>query len=576
MSYYMSLFSRSKFAVMSRFFSRLPGFSRPDKHSLYFLNAAQFCGVLNDNIFKLVIAFLLIDILGQSHASSILSIAGAIFVIPFLLFSSAAGVIADRLSKQRMLVAMKIAEMVIMALAMVAFAFKSVWASYTLLFLLSTHSAIFGPSKYAIISELVPSSAVSRANGLITSFTYLGVIFGTFLASFLTEITNRHFTIVAGACLLIAAMGFVSTFGIKHTRPQGSQKKINPFFLREVVDTLSFCKTRIHLLVAITGSAYFLFIGAFTQLNVIPFAIDSLKLNEIYGGYLFLSTALGIVFGSYLAGKVSKQRVELGLSCFSGIVISFLLLLLSIFSHHIFAVIVLLVLLGVFGGFFIVPFDSYVQLFSPSEKRGQIIATNNFLSFCGVLVASFALFFYSEILTISPASGFAVTGILTLCLSLFMVSRLSDLALPFMSKWFLKPFMRVRTVNLELLEKNRNIILVLQKATTAKALLLLSVAPKVHLLFPGEGKRRFPWFNWLFYSLRIIPSDHTFKPVLDTAMALSSDSITPCIVVPEETLPQTLQPSSLLSSFFKLTPTELIYVKIDVSGRETVVTFSKK
>lgn len=572
----MGFFSRSRFAALTRFFSRLPGFSRPDKHSLHFLNGAQFCGVLNDNIFKLVIAYLLIDTLGQQHASTILSTAGAVFVIPFLLFSSAAGVIADRFSKQRLLVAMKIAEMVIMLLAMFAFAFKSVWGSYSLLFLLSTHSAMFGPSKYAIISELVPTDSVSKANGVITSFTYLGVIFGTFLASFLTEVTNRHYVIVAGCCFLIAAAGFISTFGIRKTSPQGSQKKINPFFIKEVIDTLVFCKTRTHLLVAITGSAYFLFIGSFTQLNIIPMAIDSLHLNEIYGGYLFLSTALGIALGSYLSGKASKERVELGLSCLSGFMIAILLFALSIFSNNLFSVITILILLGVFGGLFIVPFDSYVQLFSPSEKRGQIIATNNFLSFCGVLIASGALYFYNQVLDISPATGFAVTGFITLCLSFMMMSRLSDLALSYMSRRLLKPFMGVRTVDQELLEKNPNAILVLQDGTWFKALLLLSVAPKAHLIIPREDKRCFPWFNWMFYSIHLVDSNRSLKPALDAAKALSSNEINPCIVVPTTTLPEILQPSSLLASFLKLTPTSLLYVDVDFSGHGTLITFSKK
>src|SRR3954470_2966455 len=88
---------------MGSFLSKLPGFSRPDKHSLHFLNIAQFMGALNDNIFKLVIAYLLIDIRGPEHASVILAVIGAIFVIPFLLFSSSAGVLADRYSKQKLM-----------------------------------------------------------------------------------------------------------------------------------------------------------------------------------------------------------------------------------------------------------------------------------------------------------------------------------------------------------------------------------------------------------------------------------------------------------------------------------------
>src|SRR5690349_16431431 len=113
-------------------------FSRKGAHSLAMLNITQFLGVVNDNIFKLVMSFLLIDTLGKAMASPILSATGAIYVIPFLLFSSSAGILADRFSKQKLLIIMKIAEMAIMACAYFAFTHVSVVACYALLFLLST------------------------------------------------------------------------------------------------------------------------------------------------------------------------------------------------------------------------------------------------------------------------------------------------------------------------------------------------------------------------------------------------------------------------------------------------------
>ncbi len=127
---------------LKRIYNKIPSFSKSGRFSLGFLNSAQFLGVINDNVFKFVMAYLLIDALGFSKASSILSATGAIYVIPFLLFSSAAGILADRFSKQKLLVVMKVAEMIVMALAIVAFATKSIWGCYTLLFLLSTHSAV--------------------------------------------------------------------------------------------------------------------------------------------------------------------------------------------------------------------------------------------------------------------------------------------------------------------------------------------------------------------------------------------------------------------------------------------------
>src|SRR3972149_1624023 len=205
---------------MIRLFRKPPpqGFQR---HSLGFLNIAQFLGVINDNLFKLVLVFMLIQVHGEKHANTILSLAGAIFVIPFLLFSSSAGVLADRYSKQLILRYIKAVEIVIMLLAFPAFAFKSGWAGYSLLFLLAAQSAVFGPAKYGIIPELVPKESISKANGFITSFTYLGIIIGTFFASFITEITGYNFLLVVSFALTLALIGFVASYGVRYTPPQG-------------------------------------------------------------------------------------------------------------------------------------------------------------------------------------------------------------------------------------------------------------------------------------------------------------------------------------------------------------------
>ena len=390
------------------------------------LNLAQFLGVINDNVFKFTMAFLLIDAFGKEHASSILSATGAIYVIPFLLFSSSAGILADRFSKQKLLVIMKIVEMSVMVLAIFAFATISVLSCYILLFLLATHSAMFGPSKYGIIPELVENEKVSRANGLITSFTYLAIIIGTFLASFLTELTSRHFTLIAIFCFIVALGGFFSALGIKHTQPQGSQKKMNVFFVREIYRTLKASTQTRHLLPAIVGSSYFLFIGAFTQLNIIPFALQSLNLSEVTGGYLFLATALGIALGSYIAGKASKKRVELGMSCLAGLGIAFSFFLLAIFPDNLIKTVIALIFIGVLGGIFIVPFDTFIQLYSTNEKRGQTIAAANFLAFFGVLIASLALYLFNQVLYLTPAGGFAVVGLITLITTFVLMARLSD------------------------------------------------------------------------------------------------------------------------------------------------------
>lgn len=496
------------FKKFSRLSKKIPGFTSNRPYSLGFLNATQFLGAMNDNIFKLILVFMSIDVIGKQKASLILSATGAIFVIPFLLFSSAAGTLADRFSKQRLLMVMKAAEMVIIFTSLFVFATKNILFGYLLLLLLATHSALFGPSKYSIIPEIVPREKVSRANGLITACTYLAMIFGTFFASFLTEITRRNFVIAGSFCFFMSIIGFICSWGIKKTPSQDAKKRVHPFFLYEIYQTLRFCKKEKHLLGSISGSAYFLFIGSFTQLNIIPYAIESLGLSDIAGGYLFLSTAFGIAIGSFIAGKISQKTVELGLACLSGFAISLLLLILSIPRFNLPTVVTLLMFLGIFGGTFIVPFDTYTQLASPQEKRGQVIATANFLSFAGVLFASFALYFFSRVLELNASSSFAVLGILTLLISALMTMRLSDLSIPYLAR---KLFWRVTISGEGILDQHPTMCLVLIKPTVKKILILLSQFPHLQLLIFQTKKSRLHWLNPFLFSIRFLSLGKPWK-----------------------------------------------------------------
>lgn len=472
---------------------KIPFLSKGKTHGLLFLNIAQSLGAINDNLFKFAIAFLLLDTLGTQDASSILSAIGAIYVIPFLLFSSAAGILADRFSKQKLLVLMKVAEIFIMIVAIFAFGVKNVFICYLLLFLLAIHSALFGPSKYGIIRELVPSDRVSKANGLVTSFTYLSMIIGTFLASFLTEITCKNFVLIACVCLVIAIAGLCGALGLPKTIPQGSDKKLSPLFISEIFKTLKGTRSSLHLLPAICGSSFFLFLGAFVQLNMIPFSIKSLHLSEVDGGYLFLVTALGIALGAYLGGKASKRKIELGLPCLAGIGLALCFGLLSFFASHLIFILIALFLLGIVGGAFVVPFDTFIQVRSENEKRGQTIGATNFLSFSGVLVASLMLYVLNGLCGLSPAESFGVVGLLTFAVSLVFICLLSDLFLPFLSKTLLSRFLPLATPEVKELREKGTGILILEQFSWKEALLIAGRFAQVNFVISKTGgyHRRF-------------------------------------------------------------------------------------
>ena len=477
-------------------------FRNPDLRSFYFLNATQFLGALNDNIFKLLIIYLLINLKGPSHANTILSLAGALFVIPFLLFSSGAGVLADRISKRTIIVFAKILEFLITLFGLAAVFFESEIGSYSALFFLASHSALFGPSKYGIIPELVESKMVSKANATMTSFTYLAIILGTFLASFIVDITNKNYVIEAGFCVFVALMGLIFSLGIHRTKAQNSPKKINPFFLYEIYQTVRASWKVPHLLLAMFGSSFFLFIGAYTQLNIIPFAMQSLNLSEVGGGYLFLATAVGIAIGAVCAGQLSKDEIEPGISCIAGILVSVFFVSLYLFSSSLIMTILNLAILGMAGGAFLIPFDSFIQVNSPEGKRGQVIAATNFFSFSGVLFAAFSLYFINEELELTAASGFGMMGLITLVINTIIFGRLSSFFLPFFAKKILKKFRKL------LLKSNcpkSPTIVILKSNSWWDAVLLYNCFPRLKIFVAGKFFQHFPWINGFFDAILISP-----------------------------------------------------------------------
>jgi acyl-[acyl-carrier-protein]-phospholipid O-acyltransferase/long-chain-fatty-acid--[acyl-carrier-protein] ligase len=124
-------------------------------------------------------------------------------------------------------------------------------------------------------------------------------------------------------------------------------------------------------------------------------------------------TAIGIGVGALIAGKISGRIVELGLVPIGAYGISICACLLDIGSTYLWAVIPLVTLLGVFGGIFEIPLDSYVQVASPKQSRGQVVAASNFLSFVGVLLASALIYLNSEVFGIGPERGFTLIGFIT-------------------------------------------------------------------------------------------------------------------------------------------------------------------
>ncbi len=486
--------------------------------SFTYLNITQFLGALNDNIYKLLIVYLFIQIEGIENSHTILSITGAIFVLPFLLFSAPSGTLADCYSKRNIIVLTKIFELVIMFFGVLAFYYESKWGSYAILFLLATQSTLFGPSKYGIIPEIVPTERISRSNGMMTSFTFLAIIFGTFLASFLLDITNRDFIIAALFCTVISLIGLIASLCITYTPPSGSQNKVKFNILTQIFNSLKIASKEPSLLTAVIGSAFFLFLGAFVQLNMIPFAVQSLHLTDVQGGYLFLITAIGIGTGSLIAGKISGKLVELGLVPLGGIGVVVCAYLLDLFSNQLTAVVPLVGLLGLFGGIYAIPLDSYIQFASPKECRGQIVGATNFLSFLGVLFASGLLFLLSEF-QVPSDKGFTVMGSIVLLVTIVMSYQYFDYLTRFIGMILSRLHFRIAFAGQENIPPNPAIYVCYHTAWNDTLLLLGSQRRRMRF-FVEQEQDHSKWLKRLYRLLRIV-SIPSIEPLENNQVSLT-------------------------------------------------------
>jgi acyl-[acyl-carrier-protein]-phospholipid O-acyltransferase/long-chain-fatty-acid--[acyl-carrier-protein] ligase len=462
--------------------------------SFFWLNATQFLGALNDNVFKLLIIFYLIGLTGSDNAATVTAIAGAVFVVPFLLFTAYAGKLADRFSKRNIVVAAKIAEAAVMFLGCIAFLFESSVALYAILFLMCTQSAFFGPSKYGIVPELVKTEQLSKANSFLEALTYLAIVIGTALAPFLAQVTGARYVLCGVVCLAISLAGLVVSFNIEITPAVGTKRKASILFVRDIWRTLRGIRNDKDLTMAVYASAFFMLLGAFMQMNLIPYGIEQLKFTEIQSGYLFLIAAIGIGIGSFFAGKLSGRNVEFGIVPLGALAMAFSSVSIALIAPSLYPVLALILIIGIGAGLFIVPIHAFIQLKSPNETRGQVLAASGFIGWVGVALAAVLVWIFGKIFPVStaPVMGFLILGLLTLALAVVAVIILPD---------FLVRFIVIL------------IILLISNHVSWVDSLLLAATQQRRIRFIME--RQYydsKWINWICRLMKAIPISSSDPP----------------------------------------------------------------
>ena len=410
----------------------------------------QFLGAFNDNVFKIVVSMLAVDMATASgEGSGYLSLVGAVFILPFFFFSGYAGHVADVFNKRSVLIVTKSFEIVAMGLGLFALLSGRIELMLGVLFLMALHSTFFSPAKYGILPEMLPDKDLSRANGLLEMSTFMAIVLGTSLGSLMIATWKGRPALIGLVLIAIAVVGTAASFWISRVPPPVAKKafRLNPW--AEIAEGVRRLYGNKALWLTVVGISYFWFLGALLQMDMILFGKEVMGLDDLRIGILGTFLAVGIGVGSLVAGRLSGDKVELGLVPLGSIGMGLFALWLSFSSHSYAHVATSMSLLGFAGGFFIVPLNALLQQRSGQNERGQLIATNNFMNTAGILLASCALWLFRDLLQTGPDRIILILGLFTLAATVYILSILPDFLIRF-SLWMLThTIYRIRIVGQE-------------------------------------------------------------------------------------------------------------------------------
>ena len=263
------------------------------------LIAAQALGVFNDNSYKTILSLYVISrAASAANRAWILSACGALFVVPYILFSSYAGQVADRLSKRRVIVLMKMVECCLMTFGTVAMYSGHIPAMLVVLFLMGTHSTFLSPAKEGILPELVDDEDLSRANGLLQLTIYTMIVFGAVAAGLLLSRFPTRPYIPVSILVVVALIGLALSQGITRVPASGYKGKFRWNLVNEFWRNFGEIRANRALLLTVLGIAYFWFLGAVYLLNVMVYGRDLLHLGDDEISFLNASISIGIGLGA--------------------------------------------------------------------------------------------------------------------------------------------------------------------------------------------------------------------------------------------------------------------------------------
>ena len=489
----------------------------------------QGLGAINDNMFRWYVVNLASaqfdhpePILSQEVA---LSLGLASFTIPYLIFATFAGFLADRFSKRKVIVGCKIAEIVLMAAGIFGVMIGNVYFLFAIVFLMGTQSALFGPAKFGSIPELVRDDQISTANGFMGLVTVVASAIGTFAGYLLFDISPTDLRNPGGlsdvwlpttALIATAAVGWLASLLIARLVPAAPDRKppLNP--IPETYRNLHLLFSNRPLLRTSLGIAFFWFLASIANMNINTYGEEVLGLTKTEIGGVMVVLVLGVGIGSVLAGIWSGGKVELGLVPLGAFGVSVSSMLLFYAGSQVDPGLAAsqqdaywwsnlwLFALGLSAGLFNVPLESYMQHRSDPNARGVILAANNFVAFTFMLAASGLFYLMQGPLGLSSSEIFLVAGLGTVPVIVYAFGVLPQATIRFIVWLASMTIYRIRVHGRENVPKEGGALIVANHVSWLDGILMTMMSDRPIRMLAYSDYIDGPGIGWLTRTFGVI------------------------------------------------------------------------
>jgi len=483
----------------------------------------QFLGAFNDNVYKNALVIMLAfhaASLTTLSAGTLVNLCAGLFILPFFLFSATAGQLADKYEKARIIRFVKLFEIGVMVIGTIGFLHRDLVLLITALFLMGLHSTVFGPVKYSILPQYLASEELVGGNGLVEMGTFLAILVGTMLGGVLIA-TNDGALYVSVAVLTIAAAGYLASRAIPNAPPAASDLRINWNPITETWANLKFTRTNRTVFLSVLGISWFWFYGATFLAQFPNYSKDVLHGDEHVVTLLLTTFSIGVGAGSLLCERLSGRKVEIGLVPFGSIGLTLFALELYFASPHAatggvvgageflgqprnWRIVADLALIGMFGGFYIVPLYALIQSRAERSHQSRVIAGNNILNALFMVVsAGMAIGLLHLGFTIPQI--FLATALLNAAVAAYIYTLVPEFLMRFLIWLLIHSVYRLEKNGIEQIPEEGPAVLVCNHVSFVDALIIAAACRRPIRFVMDHTIFRVPVLNFIFRTGKMIP-----------------------------------------------------------------------